>query len=104
MKNNIIALVLLVLSFGTILSIFVIFKIKNSEAYFESKEFIENSEIIEQELGQIEGYGFLVSGTVKESRDSGSASLSYKITGGLENADIHINLEKDSVGTWKVLN
>ena len=104
MKNTIIILTVTVILFGAILSVFVIAKIKSSEPYHKSKEFIENNEDIKQDLGSIKGYGLLASGSVDEIETNGTATLSFQVKGESKNAQIQINLLKDSSGTWTVLN
>lgn len=104
MKNTIITILIILFLFGTILSVFVLIKFRTSEPFLVSKEFIENNEIIKQELGSIQGYGLFVTGSVDENRSGiGNASLNFDVEGKIDNANIQIDLATDSTGNWKVL-
>lgn len=77
-------------------------KIKETDAFMASQEYIKTNNDVVDEIGEVEGYGFLISGSMESSPNGGKAFFSYTVKGSKRNAPVHVVLEKDSSRTWVV--
>ena len=101
-RNVIIALVVFFIVIGIAIATFVQSKLKDSDAYKSSLEFVESNQDIANLIGPIQGYG-IIKGTVEYDKFSGQAALEYNIEGERGEVNIHVELDKDSTGNWKVV-
>lgn len=73
--------------------------IKSSDPYQHSLEAAQSSDALQGTLGTPIDAGFLVTGNVNISGDSGTAELSYTVTGPDDSAAIYVSGDKQA-GQW----
>ena len=74
-----------------------IYSFKNSEAYIYAKEYTSNNPEVNEKVGKVISYGFMVGG----EKSSEQAHLNFSVYGEKGNVGIIIDLHKESDG-WKV--
>lgn len=103
-----ILVILFVAVFTFVLSIGIVFlfiiqnKIKGSEPYKTSIEFVESNTQVKQAVGKVEGYSFIVGAKINQSNFNSNALFEYTVYGSKTNMPIRIKLVKDSNSVWKV--
>jgi uncharacterized RDD family membrane protein YckC len=75
---------------------------KNSDAYKAAIHNIESDQQIIEYTGGITGYGWLPTGNIHISGETGTADLEIKISGKSRDLRVSVNLEKDSLQGWRV--
>jgi len=100
-KFLIIGAVLTLVSF--ILACGMILGFKNSTPYEKSLKAIEASELVEEIVGEITGYGTIPSGSISTSNGSGQANFRIKVKGTEGECVVVVHLVKDSRNGWKVI-
>lgn len=83
--------------FFTIISV-----IKNGAAYKEAVYQIEHSEKIMNEVGEIEGYGYMPTGSVEIENGIGTAEFIIKVDGESKDIKVYVQLYKPLKEKWKV--
>ena len=76
---------------------------KNNGAYTTTIEYIESSEEIENRIGDIEGYGFIPSGSVNITNGYGEAVLVITVKGEKETVKIYSELKKGPGSEWQII-
>jgi uncharacterized RDD family membrane protein YckC len=76
---------------------------KNSDAYKAAVRHIEADQQIISNTGGITGYGWWPTGNVSIRGKTGTADLEIKISGKSKDITVGVNLEKDSLQGWKVI-
>jgi len=76
---------------------------KNNGAYVTTIEYIESSEEIENRIGDIEGYGFIPSGSVTTTNGFGEAVLVITVKGEKETVKIYSELMKEPGSEWEII-
>lgn len=99
--------IILIILLGFILFTFIIFAtvmyvIKSSDAYQISESFIEQNEEIKQKTGGVSGFGFLPSGTINITDESGESFLTLKVKGKVKDIVVDIYLTKQPGSKWIV--
>jgi len=82
----------------------MLFAFKNSVPYEKSLEAIESSELVEEFVGEVTGYGALLSGSISNSNGSGQANFRIKVKGTEGECDVVIYLVKEPSKGWEVIN
>lgn len=94
------------ITFILLIKTILIIIIPNTTAYEVSKEFLINNEDIVKELGVINGFGMIPSGTVQIRKDSngetGSAEIEFILKGEKKYKEITIIAFKDYNKKWDV--
>ena len=97
----VIVLALIVVLFvGGILGM-VFYGISNSEAAHVAKDFLSSNERLKQDIGEVKGFGRIVTGNVNMSNGDGTAELNIKVIGERkENAAVELVFRRGH--QWRV--
>ena len=66
----------------------------NSDAVFTAKRAIERNEKVLEEVGDVEGFGWIVTGNISLSNDVGEANLWLKAKGEKKSQWVHAQLRR----------
>jgi len=106
-KNKIMKKVIIIsVIFVAVIALFsssITMMLKNSAAYEKSMEVIESSSEVYELVGDVEGYGFMPSGSLNTSNDSGNAEFRIKVKGSTGNCNAYIKLVKEPGEQWQVI-
>jgi len=102
--QRMVTLLAIIVFLGSFTFLFISFSIKNSEAYKVSVKEIETDKKILLKTGGIKGFGMLPLGSITTTNGQGKAELEIKVLGKKKDLKIHVYLEKELGGEWKVVN
>ena len=95
------------LAFGLIILPVVIYMLKTSDAYNSAIEFLKNDPTIKKELGDINGFGLITTGSVSTTTingvESGNATFEIMVRGDKKFKDVTIELTKMPDEFWSVI-
>ncbi|TRW23585.1 hypothetical protein FMM05_13060 [Flavobacterium zepuense] len=74
---------------------------KSSDAYKTAITAIESKAEIKAWTGGITGYGFMPTGTIQTTNDSGHAELTIAVKGAKKDVDVYVALTKQN-GAWQI--
>ena len=98
----VIALALIVVLFvGAILGM-VFYGISNSDAAHVAKDFLSSSEKLKQDIGEVKGFGRIVTGNVNMSNGDGTAELNIKVIGERKEVNAAVELLFRRGHQWRV--
>jgi len=89
--------------FSLIFACGMIVGFKNSEPYEKSLKAIGTSDLVEDIVGEITGYGAIPAGSISTSNGSGRAYFRIKVKGTEGECVVVVYLVKDSRNDWKVI-
>ena len=81
---------------------FALYQVGNSEAAVTAKEFLRNNEKLKQDIGEINDFGSIITGSVNVSDGNGQATLNLKVIGTVETVNASVNLVYLNRGDWRV--
>lgn len=81
---------------------FAIYQVGNSAAAARAKDYLRNNERLKEEIGAVQDFGSIVTGSINLANGSGEATLNLKVIGERKtvNASVHLILVGGS--TWRV--
>lgn len=93
--------------FGLVISPYVIFKLKNSDAYRAAIEYLKISPEIKNDIGEVKGFGLIPTGSAQTTTinglTSGGATFEIIVQGEKKYKDVTINLKKTPDTSWTVI-
>ena len=99
----IIAAVLITFMFFVASLIFVISSaFKNDSSYKMAVSHIESNAEIREITGEIDGYGFMPSGSLSYSGGYGEAAYTIKVIGSRDTVYVYVEMEKKPVNDWVI--
>jgi hypothetical protein len=103
----IIAGIVLVLGFVVVLFVggiigFVFYQLGNSEAAVKAKDFLRTSEKLKQDIGEVQDFGSIVTGSINLKNGGGEATLNLKVIGERKTVNASVHLLLVSGSTWRV--
>lgn len=101
---------IVVTSLGLLLGAYLVYDFKNSESYGVAKEYLRTDSELRNDVGNIQGFGLVPTGTIEETetttstdvRESGHASLTVTVMGNKKFKDVHVTLKENRDG-WPVV-
>jgi hypothetical protein len=81
---------------------FALYQVGNSEAAITAKEFLRNSEKLKKDIGEIDDFGSIVTGSVNVSDGNGQATLNLKVIGTVHTVNATVYLVYSNRGDWRV--
>lgn len=79
-----------------------LYQVRNSEAAVKAKDFLRNNEKLKLEIGEVEDFGSIVTGSINLQSGSGEATLNLKVIGERKTVNASVQLVLVSGGTWRV--
>lgn len=99
----------LAVALGLVVFIFVggivglaLYQIGNSDAAVKAKNFLRTSETLKADIGEIEDFGTIVTGSINFDSGNGEAALSLKVIGERKTVNASVNLTLVRGGAWRV--
>lgn len=99
----VVPVILTIIFFATSLLVGISLIFKNDDSYKTAVSYIESSPEVTNIVGNIEGYGYMPSGSLTYSGDYGKALYSIKVIGSENTAHVHIKLEKKINKDWEIV-
>src|SRR6185436_1888212 len=97
-----------VLSVGLFIAVVVggiiglaIYSVGNSEAATTAKDFLRHNEKLKQDIGEVKGFGKLITGNVNVENGNGVASLQLSVEGEKKTVNASVDLMYRSGGQWR---
>lgn len=81
---------------------FALYQVGNSAAAEKAKDFLRNSEGLTKDIGAVEDFGNIVTGSVNVQNGSGEATLNLKVIGERETVNASVHLVFVNGNTWRV--
>ena len=98
-----------VLVLGFLVALFVggivglaLYQVGNSEAAAKAKGFLRTSEKLKQDIGEVQDFGSIITGSVNVAEGSGQATLNLKVIGADETVNASVYLLYVNRGEWRV--
>lgn len=81
---------------------FTFYEVGNSEAAAKAKDFLQNSDKLKVETGEIKDFGRIITGSVNLHNGNGEAILNLKVIGERKTVNATVNLLLVSGSAWRV--
>jgi flagellar basal body-associated protein FliL len=98
----VIVLALIVVLFVGAIMGMIFYGISNSDAAHVAKDFLSSSEKLKQDVGEVKGFGRIVTGNVNFSNGDGTAQLNIKVIGERKEVNAAVELVFRSGHQWRV--
>lgn len=79
-----------------------LYQVGNSEAAVKAKDFLRTSEKLREDIGEVQDFGSIVTGSVNAADGNGQATLKLKVIGAEETVNASVNLVYLNRGDWRV--
>ncbi len=86
---------------GAILGI-VFYTISHSEAAQAAKSFLQSTEKLKQDIGEVKDFGSIITGNISSQNNSGDASLGIKVIGERRTVNATVVLMYKAGRNWRV--
>ena len=80
---------------------FAFYSVGKSEAATRAKEFLKNSAVLKQDIGEVTDFGSFVTGSINVQNANGAATLNLKVIGAKKTVHASVNLAYNG-HTWRV--
>jgi archaellum component FlaG (FlaF/FlaG flagellin family) len=94
---------------GFIVALFVggiialaLYQVGNSDAAAKAKDFLRNSEKLKTEIGEVQDFGSIVTGSINLANGNGEATLNLKVIGERKTVNASVHLVLVSGSAWRV--
>ena len=94
---------------GFIVALFVggivalaLYQVGNSDAAAKAKDFLRNNEKLKTEIGEVQDFGSIVTGSINLSNGTGEATLNLKVIGEQKTVNASVHLVLVSGSAWRV--
>lgn len=81
---------------------FALYSVGNSEAATTAKQFLRESAILKQDIGEIEDFGTFITGSINVQNDQGTATLNLKVIGAQKTVNASVDLTYINGRAWRV--
>lgn len=81
---------------------FALYQVGNSQAAVKAKDFLRTSEKLKQDIGEVNDFGSIVTGSVNVADGNGQATLKLKVIGEAETVNATVYLAYVKQGDWRV--
>jgi hypothetical protein len=98
----VLALGLLVAIFAGGIAAIAFYSIGNSQAATTARTFLSNSELLNSDIGKVNGFGRFVTGSINANNENGEATLNFKVIGERKTVNASVNLIYLRGSTWRV--
>jgi predicted PurR-regulated permease PerM len=97
----IVLVVLVALFVGGIVGI-ALYQVGNSEAAAKAKDFLRTNEKLKAEIGEINDFGSIITGSINVANSDGQATINLKVIGANETVNAMVHLVYLNGGDWRV--
>ncbi|HET8783126.1 MAG TPA: cytochrome c oxidase assembly factor Coa1 family protein [Pyrinomonadaceae bacterium] len=97
----IVLVVVVALFVGGIVGI-ALYQVGNSEAAAKAKDFLRTSEKLKADIGEVNDFGSIITGSVNVANGDGQATLNLKAIGANETVNATVHLVYVNGGNWRV--
>ena len=81
---------------------FALYQVSHSEAAARAKDFLQHSEKLKMETGEVKDFGSIISGSVNFHNGNGEATLNLKVIGAQKTVNATVDLVLVSGSAWRV--
>ncbi len=81
---------------------FAIYTVGKSEAATTAKEFLRNNATLKQDIGEVEDFGTIITGSINVQNDNGVATLNLKVIGSRKTVNATVDLAYTHGRAWRV--
>lgn len=81
---------------------FAIYTVGKSEAATTAKEFLRNNAALKQDIGEVEDFGTIITGSINVQNDNGVATLNLKVIGSRKTVNATVDLAYTQGRAWRV--
>ena len=99
----------LAVALGLVVFIFVggivglaLYQIGNSDAAVKAKDYLRTSEKLKSDIGEVQDFGTIVTGSINLDNGNGEAELNLKVIGERKTVNASVNLTLVRGGAWRV--
>ena len=82
--------------------LFVFHQVSNSAAAAKARDFLSSNERLKQDIGDVKGFGSVITGSINVQNDSGSATLNLKVIGTRKTVHASVELMYRNGKEWHV--
>lgn len=79
-----------------------LYQVGNSEAAAKAKDFLRTNEKLQADIGEVNDFGSIITGSVATGNGDGQATLNLKVIGTNETVNATVHLVYLSGGDWRV--
>ena len=97
----IVLVVVVALFVGGIVGI-ALYQVGNSEAAAKAKDFLRKSDRLKAEIGEVNDFGSIITGSINVANGEGQATLNLKVIGANETVNASVHLVYVNNGDWRV--
>jgi hypothetical protein len=98
----VITLALLMVIFVGVIVAFALYSVGNSQAAMAAKDFLRKNERLKQDIGEVNGFGKFVTGSINVHNSDGDATLSLKVIGEQRTVNCSVDLIYRAGRPWRV--
>jgi glutamate/tyrosine decarboxylase-like PLP-dependent enzyme len=98
----ILVLGLIVAAFAGGITFYVFHKIGTSEAANTARDYLRNSEVLKQDIGEVKDFGSFITGNINVVNGDGVATLYLKVYGEKEDVKARVDLTYRDNRNWRV--
>ena len=92
---------LVVIFVGVIVGV-ALYQVGNSAAAVKAKDFLRNSQQLKDDIGEVNDFGKIVTGSVSVVNDNGTATINLKVIGSRKTVNASVDLIFLQGGAWRV--
>jgi hypothetical protein len=81
---------------------FAFYSIGKSDAAVKAREFLRTNARLKQEIGEVEDFGSIVTGSINVANDNGEATINLKVYGSRKTVHASVNLAYYAGRAWRV--
>ncbi len=81
---------------------FTLYSVGNSEAAAKAKDFLRTSEKLKNDIGEVEDFGSVITGSAQVVNNSGEATLHLKVVGERKTVNASVDLVYTNGSAWRV--
>jgi hypothetical protein len=95
-------LILLVALFAGGIVLFVFHQVGSSEAATVARNFLKNNDRLKQDIGEVQDFGWFITGNVQVQNSNGTATLNLSVIGARKKVNATVDLIYRSGREWRV--
>ena len=99
----VVTIVLLVVVFVGGIVGFALYTVGNSEAAVTAKDFLRNSQLLKDDIGEVRDFGTFVTGSINVHNSNGDATIGLKVIGERRSVNATVGLAYSSGRPWRVV-
>ena len=100
--GGLVGLAFLTVVFVTVIVVFGLYTIKNSESAEKAKDYLRRNEKLKQDIGEVQGFGSIVTASLNERDGNNEVTFKLKVIGAQKTVNATVDLVLAPGNTWRV--